>query len=131
MFVKIDKFGMGSAESVQIGSQSPIVKLGGSILNKGVGGGIGGEKIDETVRKGLYRSVRVVWGGVYIEDGGGARSNVSIAEGGHTVIVQLFDPFGRASLAMREADFQGWIVSVVLDIFIGWGGEGFLILEDL
>ena len=131
LFVKIDKFGMSPAESVQIGGQPPIVKLGGSVLNKGVGGGIGGEKIDEPVRKGLYRSVGVVWGGVDIEDGGGAQSNVSIAEGGHTVVVQLFDPLGRALLAMREADFQGWIVSIVLDISIGWGGEGFLILEDL
>ena len=56
LFVKIDEFGMSPAESVQIGGQSPIVKFGGGILNKGVGGGIGGEKIDEPVRKGLSQA---------------------------------------------------------------------------
>ena len=72
LFVKINEFGMSLAESVQIGSQSPVVELSGSVLNEGVGGGIGGEKIDKPVRKGLYRSVGMVWGGVNIEDRGGA-----------------------------------------------------------
>ena len=72
LFVKIDEFGMSSAESVQIGGQSPVVEFGGSVLNEGIGGGIGGEKINKPVRKGLYRSVGMVWGGVDIEDRGGA-----------------------------------------------------------
>ena len=107
LFVKIDEFGMRPAESVQIGGQSPVVEFSGGILNKGVGVGIGGEKIDEPVRKGLYGSVRVVWGGIDVEDGGSARPDVSIAEGGHTVVVKLLDPLGRTLLAVREVDFQG------------------------
>ena len=42
LFVKIDEFGMSPAESVQIGSQSPVVEFGSGVLNEGVGGGIGG-----------------------------------------------------------------------------------------
>ena len=72
LFVKIDEFGMSSAESVQIGGQPPVVEFCGGILNEGVGGGIGGEKIVEPVRKGLYRSVGVVGGGIDVEDGGSA-----------------------------------------------------------
>ena len=41
-------------------------------MNEGVGRGIGGEKIDEPVRKGLYGSVRMIGGGIDVEDGGGA-----------------------------------------------------------
>ena len=63
---------MSSAESVQVSGQSPVVEFCGSILNEGVGGGISGEKIDKPVRKGLHGSVGVIWGGIYIEDGGGA-----------------------------------------------------------
>ena len=72
LFVKIDEFGMSSAESVQIGRQSPVVELCGGVLNEGIGGGIGGEKIDEPVRKGLYGSIGMVWGSVDVEDGRGA-----------------------------------------------------------
>ena len=32
---------------------------------------------------------------------------------------------------MREADLQGWIVSIILDVSLRRGGEGFFILEDL
>ena len=131
LLVKIDEFGMSSAESVQVSGQSPVVEFSGGVLDKGVGGGIGGEKIDKPVRKGLHGSVGVVWGGVDIENGGSARSNVSIAEGGHAIIVELFDPFGRTLLTVREADFQGWIMSIVLDVSIGWGGKGFFILKNL
>ena len=131
LFVKIDEFGMSPAESVQIGSQPPVVELSGGVLNEGVSGGIGSEKVDKPVRKGLYWSVGMVWGGVDIEDRGGARPNVSVTEGGHAIVVELLDPLGRASLTMREVDLQGWIVSIVLDVSLRRGGEGFLILEDL
>ena len=131
LFVKIDEFGMSPAESVQIGGQSPVVELGGGVLNEGVGRGIGGEKIDKPVRKGLYGSVGMVWGGIDVEDRGGARPDVSVTEGGHAIVVELLDPFGGASLAMREADLQGWIVPIVLDVSVWRGGEGFFVLEDL
>ena len=32
LFVKIDEFGMSPAESVQFGSQSPVIEFGGSIV---------------------------------------------------------------------------------------------------
>ena len=72
LFVKIDEFGMSSAESVQIGSQSPVVELCGGVLNEGVGRGIGRKQVDEPVGKGLYGSIGVVWGSVDIEDRRGA-----------------------------------------------------------
>ena len=131
LFVKIDEFGMSSAESVQIGGQSPVVEFGGGILNEGVSGGIGGEKIDEPVRKGLHGSVGMVGGGIDVKDGGSAGSDVPITEGGHTIVVELFDPFGRASLTMRQSYFEGWIVPVVFNVSVGRGGEGFFVLEDL
>ena len=72
LLVKIDEFGVSSAESIQVGSQSPIIEFCGSVLDEGVGGGIGGEKVNEPVRKGLYGAVGVIWGGVDVENGGGA-----------------------------------------------------------
>ena len=72
LFVKIDEFGMSPAESVQIGSQSPVVEFCGGVLNEGVGRGVGGEKVDKPVRKGLYGSIGMVGGGIDVEDGGSA-----------------------------------------------------------
>ena len=37
LFVKIDEFGMSSAESIQVGSQSPVIEFCGGVLNEGVG----------------------------------------------------------------------------------------------
>ena len=33
-------------------------------------------------------------------------------------------------MAMRESYFEGWIMSVVLDVSVRRGGEGFFVLED-
>ena len=131
LFVKIDEFGMSPAESIQVGSQSPVIEFCGGVLNEGVGRGIGGEKVDKPVRKGLYGSIGVVGGGINVENGGSAGSNIPVAKGSHTIVVKLLDPLGRASLAMRESYFEGWVVSVVLDVSVRRGGEGFFVLEDL
>jgi hypothetical protein len=78
VFISICKTHMCLVVSLEIGGHSPVADLCGGILNKGVGSRIAGKHVDEPLRQGFDGFVGMMRGGVDVEDGRGAATDVSV-----------------------------------------------------
>lgn len=58
----------------------------------------------------------MIRGGVDVEDGGGAIPNVSVAQTGNSVVIQLLDPFGWFVDSASQPDFKRGVVVIVFDV---------------
>ena len=131
LLICIDHLIVGSAESVEVGPDSPVFQVSGLVLNDGKSGGWAGDEFEQPVGEwndGLFGMVNP---GIHIDNGGGGAADIGIGETGDSEVVHLFDPLGRLVNALRGKDLEVGIVAVVLDVAGGRSGEGVFVMQDL
>ena len=131
LFIGVDHLVVGSAESVKIGSDSPVLQVSGLVLDDGKSGGWASDEFKQPVREWDNRLFRVVDSSVHVDNGRGGTADISIGETGDPEVVHLFDPFGRSVNAFCGKDLEVRVVAVILDIARRGSGESVLIVLDL
>ena len=131
LFVSVDHLIVGSAESVKIGPNSPVLQISGLVLDDGKGGGWASNEFEQPVREWNDGLFGMVDPGVYVDNGRGGTADIGIGEAGDSEVVHLFDPFGRSIDALCGEDLEVGVVAVVLDVARRGSGESVLIVQDL
>ena len=131
LLVGIDHLIVGSAESIEVGSDSPILQVSGLVLDDGESSGRTSNEFKQPVREWDDGLLGVVDPGVHVNNRGGGRANVSIGEACDLEIVHLFDPFGGSVDALRGEDLEVRVVAIIFDVARRGSAEGVLIMQDL
>ena len=131
LLVGVDHLVVGSAESVEVGSNSPVLQVPGLVLDNGKGGGWASDEFEQPVGEWNDGLFGMIDPGVYIDDGRGSTADIGVGEASNSEVVHLFDPLGRSVNALCGKDLEVGVVTVILDVAGRGSGESVLVVQDL